>query len=143
MIKIAPLSIHKCLELLIKLYGIRIAIDNCNSREKESRTMRKAKRQRAIMLTSLEKNNEDMHHYLGRPEKRGEGNALDNIWLKPNNCNNYWLAQAVGRFASFGQRAIPGFWDEEYEEFRIAWEENSRKAAETYWPQAWKDSYGF
>jgi hypothetical protein len=45
----------------------------------------------------------------------GQGHCLPygqgEVWLKPNNVNNNWFKGAIGRNASFGITAIPGFWD--------------------------------
>ena len=80
-----------------------------------------------------------MDRYLGHPAKRQN----ETIWLKPHSLNNNWLHGAVGRFASFGQRAVTGFWDEVNQEFKVAWCPEAQRAAEKYWPQAWMDAYGF
>ena len=87
------------------------------------------KRKRAILVARV---HTDMTRYLGNPNEVHPG-----IFVKPSCFNNNWFHGAIGRYASFGIQAIPGFWDDEKQEFTEAWPPEAKKAAEKCWPAAW------
>jgi hypothetical protein len=91
----------------------------------------KRQRTRAIRVRRV---HPDMERYLGHPKKVG---ADQDILLKPNNVNLNWFFGAIGRNASFGIQAIPGWWDGE--KFTESWVPEAREAANKYWPKTWKD----
>ena len=65
-----------------------------------------SKRKRAYMAEKLVS---DMVRYSGVGQPITTKNGF--VFVKPNNLNYNWVKNGVGRTASFGVKAYPGWWD--------------------------------